>query len=245
MKIFLNQITFLLLFILHFPMFASNKDDIYKAYIKSDMVSWKNVIDQMQQQNSKTTAFLLELVNYQYGYIGYCVTEEKFSEAALYLKKAEQNLALLEIKPELESVVQAYKSAFAGYKVSMSPAKAPILGPKSVAFAEKAMQLDKNSALGYLQYGNTQYYMPAIFGGSKTVAIDYYKKAQVLMESDLSKVKNDWNYLNLLLTMARAYTELKYYRTAQQYYDKILKAEPEFLVVKNELYPKLLKIINK
>jgi len=34
-------------------------------------------------------------------------------------------------------------------------------------------------------------------------------------------------------------------RYAKKYYEKILKIEPEFLWVKNELYPQLLKKIKK
>ena len=51
-------------------MAASYRTDIYNAYITNRMDLWKKVIDVMQGDNFKNDA-LAELINYQYGYIGY------------------------------------------------------------------------------------------------------------------------------------------------------------------------------
>lgn len=61
------------------------------------------------------------------------------------------------------------------------------------------------------------------------------------MEKDPIVMKNDWNYLSLLANMAEAYNELKEYDKAEQYYKHILTIEPNFLWVKNELYPNFIK----
>jgi tetratricopeptide (TPR) repeat protein len=103
-----------------------------------------------------------------------------------------------------------------------------------------AIEHDKENPYGYIQYGNSQFYMPAVFGGSKKVALQYFKTAEKLMESDQEKIKENWNYLNLLAFIAITYTEINDYAMAKAYYDKILKIEPDFLWVKDELYPALL-----
>jgi tetratricopeptide (TPR) repeat protein len=220
---------------------ASNKTVIYKAYISGDMATWKKEMDNMQQQPTKTTDFFGELVNYQYGYIAWCVGMDKNDEAKHYLDLAEKNLEILKKRNYPPSEINAYKSAFYGFKIGLSPWKAPILGPKSVKYAELAMTQDANNPLGYVMYGSSQYHMPAVFGGSKEEAIRYFEKAQHLMEQDSTQMRQNWNYLSLLTQIAESYVEIKNNPKAKAYFEKILQMEPHFLWVKNELYPEFLK----
>ncbi len=83
--------------------------------------------------------------------------------------------------------------------------------------------------------------MPPVFGGSKSEAIAHFKQAQSIMEKDPQYLKQNWNYLSLLAMMAEAYTEIKEYDKAEEYYKQILTIEPNFLWVKNELYPNFIK----
>jgi len=220
---------------------ASYKTDIYDAYISNDMTKWKKTIDEMNLKSAKTNDFIMELVNYQYGYIAWCIGNDKDDLAEEYLELADENIEFLDDEVYKLSLVNSYKSALYGFHIGLSFYKAPFLGPKSVECAELSMKIDKNNPYGYIQYGNSQYYMPATFGGSKTVALEYYNKAKTLMELDNEKIKNDWNYLSLLAMIGKANTELEKYETAKKCYEKILEIEPNFLWVKNELYPELLK----
>jgi hypothetical protein len=220
---------------------ASNKMDIYQAYIINDMKAWEKKIVEMNLQNGKSNEFIMELVNYQYGYIAWCIGNDKDDAAEKYLDLAEKNLSILEKAVYKLSLVNSYKSAFYGYRIGLNKFRAPFIGPKSVECAKLAIKLDDKNPYGYIQYGNSQYYMPTVFGGSKSVALEYYQKAEKLMELDENQIKNDWNYLSLLSIIAQAHTALKDYGSAKYYYDKILKIEPNFLWVKNELYPQLIK----
>ena len=220
---------------------ASYKSEIYKAYISSDMERWKSIIDEMGRQKNKSNDFILELLNYQYGYIGWCIGTDRDDQAEQYFDLGEKNIRLLENNGYELSMVNAYKAAFYGYRIGLNIFRAPFLGPNSVVCAKRAIQLDGNNPFGYVQYGNTEYFMPAIFGGSKEVALEYYKKAEKIMEGNSELLKNDWNYLNLLAMIAQAHYEMKNYVLTKAYYDKILKAEPDFLWIKNEMYPELLK----
>lgn len=220
---------------------AGNKEEIYKAYISNNMQQWKKVIDAMQNQGAKSNDFMFELLNYQYGYVAWCIGNKKESEASDYIKKADKHMEALEKNNYKLSLVHSYKSAFYGYKIGLSRVKAPFLGPKSVESAKLAIKLDANNPYGYLQYGNALYYMPSFVGGSKEEGLENYLKALNLMERSQENLKNDWNYLNLLTVIAKAYTEKGDKPTAKAYYQKILKYEPDYLWVKNELYPRLLK----
>jgi tetratricopeptide (TPR) repeat protein len=226
---------------IHAP--ATNKSDIYQAYINGDMTRWKKVMDTMEQQNGKSNAFIMELINYQYGYIAWCIGNNKVKIAGEYLSLAEKNIKILEKQGYQISMVNAYKSAFYGYRIGLNKTKALFIGPKSMGCAHSAIKQDPENPFGYIQYGNIQYYIPAIFGGSVKVAVEYYLKALKLMESNEEQIKEDWNYLSLMTSIARAYTEMKDFPSAKTVYEKILKIEPRFIWVKDELYPQLLKRI--
>jgi len=236
-----KSIVILLLLALPVLLFASEKTRIYQAYIHNRMGDWKTVIDEMESRKTSDTSFIAELLNYQYGYIGYCLGVEKDKEARNYLKLAEDNLQTLEDKGVNPSIIHAYKSAFYGFKIGLSPIKAPILGPKSVNQAEQAIEANPAEPFAYIQQGNAQFYMPPVFGGSKTEAIEKFQKAVKLMTQHNESVENDWNYLSLLVLIAQSYEEMENWEQAKIYYNKALAVEPEFEWVKNELLPGLIK----
>jgi hypothetical protein len=220
--------------------FASNKKEIYNAYISGKMDKWKNIIDQMEGQKIKTNSFLIELINYQYGYIGWCLGNNKKNQAKKYLNLAEKNLEVVENQQCCFSLIYAYKSAFYGFRIGLTPYKAPFIGPNSMKNAELSIETDSTNFLGFVQYGNNQFYMPAVFGGSKELAIDYFEKAKALLEHNQNELIYDWNYLSLMVVIAQAYEKIKDLEMAKEYYEIILKKEPDFIWVKDELYPDLL-----
>lgn len=224
---------------------ADNRSDIYSAYVTNRMDLWKNVTDKMQASAPKDNEALLELVNYQYGYIGYCLGFDKEKEARKYLSLAEDNLSKLEKAGFRVPVLNAYRSAFYAFRISLNPISAPFNGPKSLDHAKKAVELDAGNYFGYTQLGNAYFYMPAAFGGSKKTAFENFSKARSLMEKDPALTKGNWNYLSLLVTIAQSYAYLEEYEKAKVQYENILKLEPGFLYVKDDLYPKLLAKMKK
>ncbi len=170
---------------------ASYKSDIYNAYISNNMTKWKKTIDLMNLKTDKSKSFIMELVNYQYGYIAWCIGNKSDKLAEKYLDMAEDNIEFLEKEEYKLSLVNSYKSAFYGFRIGLNILKAPFIGPKSVECAKISIKLDKNNPFGYIQYANSQYYMPETFGGSKTVALEYYNKAKTLMELDNEQIKED------------------------------------------------------
>lgn len=221
--------------------FASFKTDIYSAYIGNNMAQWKVIIDKMNEEKNKSNEFIIELVNYQYGYIAWCIGTEKDKEAEHYLEMASQNIDALKNKSFKPAEISAYKSAFYGFRIGLAAYKAPFLGPKSVKYAELSMKQDSKNPMGYLQYGNGQFHMPPIFGGSKKVAVEHFLKALHLMEKEPSRIEKDWNYLSLLALIGQSYFIMEDYQNAKKYYEKALRVEPNFLYIKKELLPDLLK----
>lgn len=224
---------------------ASYKTDIYNAYISNRMDDWKSAIDKMENEKKKEKAYLLELVNYQYGYIAWCIGNDKDELAEDYLELAEKNLEWLEENQISPATVNAYKSAFYGFKIGISPIRAPFIGPKSVNHSKLAMEQDKTNPMGFIQYGNSQFYMPPVFGGSKKVALEHFLKALQLMENDKDKTINNWNFLSLLAIIGQSYEKTEQLDKAKAFYEKALEAEPQFLYVKDELCPGILNKIKE
>lgn len=208
------------------------------------MSTWKSLIDELNLLPDKSSDLLLELVNDQYGYIGWCLGTNKKDEALIYLKLAEENVAILEKKNFELSLINAYKAAFYGFHIAINKFSAPFIGPKSSECARKAVLLDPNQPFGYIQLGNVKFHSPSLMGGSKTMAIEYFLKAKLLMEKSGKEIRGDWNYLSLMTTIAQAYESMDDLAKAKQMYGEILKFEPDFTLVRDTLYPHLLKKMN-
>lgn len=220
---------------------SPNKKRIYDAYIGNNMNNWKTIIDEMERSKTSNTDILMELVNFQYGYIGYCLGNEKIKEAEKHLSLAEENLKNLEKADGEASLISAYQSAFYGFSIGLNKMKAPFIGPKSVKCAKLAMVQNPDNPMGYIQYGNSQFYMPFVFGGSKAEAVAYFQKAEKLMEKNKMQMQNDWNHMSLLVLIGQSYTEMKDYKNAKIYYEKALAVEPDFSWVKLKLMPELVE----
>jgi tetratricopeptide (TPR) repeat protein len=231
----------LLIFLSAAELKADFRSEIYSAYINNKMEMWKNVIDKIESIRDKDDDLLLELVNYQYGYIGYCLGFNKLEEAKKYLNLYLKNINILAKTSSNLSIVNAYKSAFYGFRISLNKLSAPLNGPKSLDHSKQAMELDKENFLGYVQYGNSQFYLPAAFGGSKKDALKYFLKAKSILEKKPEETRGDWNYMSLLILVGQTYSYLGDYSSAKVTFEFILKLEPEFIYVKDDLYPKLLK----
>jgi len=209
------------------------------------MQIWKNVIDKMQAMPGKNTEITLELVNYQYGYIGWCIGMKEYGDAKKYLDLAERNLSLLSGEGSIQSMINSYKAAFYGFRIGMNTMLAPFLGLKSIEAAKLAMESDPKNPFAQIQQGNILFYTPPLFGGSKNEAINYYLKALEIMEKDKNFLTENWNYLNLLVVIAQSYSYLNDDQSTKFYLGKIIKTEPEIKWVKEELYPQLMERLKR
>lgn len=233
-KLFILILAFLPLYLS-----ASDRSDIYKAFITGDIKQWKSVIDRMNREKTNNPETRAELLNYQYGYIGWCIGIKDYPEAKKYLSLAESNLEFLSANRLSRARVKAYKAAFTGYRIAMNNMLAPVLGFKSIEYAGEAAALDPSDPFVWIQNGNVEFYWPKVLGGSKKEALDHFTKALDLMEKDPSSLKENWLYINLLLLISQTYTYLDDYVSSKIYLERILKIAPDFAWVKNSKYPRI------
>lgn len=234
------------LFVILFSLFTlvvagqSNKS-IYSAYASGNMYKWKYSMDSLAAKPAKTNKENLDLVNFQYGYIAWCIGKKKKSEAEFVMNKSKTIVELLEKQKYNLSMLYAYKAAFVGFEIGISPYKAPFLGSQSSDYANQSIALNPKNAFAHAQLGNIALHTPKIFGGSKSEAVQHYIKALILMQADSKNIEDNWNYLNLLASIINTYMELEQFKSAKTYSEKTLTIEPEFDWVKNKLYPEILK----
>lgn len=221
--------------------YSTNKKAIYTAYINKDMNKWIAVIQDIETKSPpKTIDQKLELISYYYGYTAFIIGMKKYDEAEKLIAKA--NLIINEVikySPK-NATALSYKGSFIGYKIGVSKFKAIYLGQESLNNVENALEIDPQNIQANIDRGNIYYYSPKLFGGNKAEALKFYIKAIKLIETQKATDYN-WLYLNLLTNTALAFEKTNELIQAKHIYEKILKKEPTFQWVKNDLYPKLLR----
>lgn len=212
---------------------------IYQAYLLEEMDKWKELMEQMEEDYSHNSdaGLLYDLLEAEYGYMGWLVSGKQKKEAEELLEHAEKHMALLEEQGLDNARVYSLRGAFYGFQIMLDPLKAPSLGKASMNANEKAMSLDPKEPQVWMEKANMDYYRPAIFGGSKKKAVPSYEKAVELFESSPERISENWVYLNCLAGLGIAYENTRKFSEAGDVYRKILKLEPSFKWVKEELYP--------
>ena len=213
---------------------------IYKAYISGDMNKWASVIYTIEKQNPSSVDAKLELISYYYGYTAFLIGTKKYDTAQKYLERAEKHIEeLLKLAPN-NATAYAFKGSFIGFRIGMSKFKAVSLGPESSQNLKRSLEIDPHNIQGNVDKANALYYTPKLFGGSKVEALKMLKKATILIEKSGNTSQN-WFYINVLTLTAQTYDKLNQLQQAKAAYEKIIRFEPDYKWVKNELYPELLK----
>ncbi len=120
---------------------AAEKETIYRAYLTNDMASWKTIIDTMHVEVDKENERELELLNYEYGYIGWCIGNNRKSEVKIYLARSLKRMERLKKVNHRLPLLQAYESAFLGFQIGLAKLKAPKLGPRNLDAAKHSPSL--------------------------------------------------------------------------------------------------------
>lgn len=198
--------------------------DLYADYLSGNVERWREAIAEPIEASE---AAALRRLNYEYGYIGYCVSVEKMDEALRVLNLAKKHAEQL----KTEAMANLYRSAFAAFELKITKSNYIKLGMRSVKYANLAFeQAPKNPYVLALK-GNTDFYRPTFAGGSKTRAIEYYEEAVRQFETQ-KLTKNNWNYIAALLNLAQAYEKTDNQPKAKQIYQKIKRLAPDFNYLK-------------
>jgi tetratricopeptide (TPR) repeat protein len=246
-KCFIRLMTIVGIFVLTFNASIgqpSYKDQIYKAYIRGNMTKWYAIMTACETDGKRnTTDAKLELINYYYGYTGWLISVKKYEEAKLYIGKSENIINNILVENPQNATALAYKGAFLAYEIGVTNLKAIFLGYKSMGYIDQALEIEPMNVQAHIEKGNAMFYSPSAFGGDKKQAIFHYRDAVKYMEQ-LDLIENNWMYLNTMTAMGLAYEATKQIQDAKLCYEKIIRFEPHFMWVGEELYPDMLKRYN-
>lgn len=218
---------------------------IYAAYVEGSMTKWMAIMSEFEKnEKNLSPEQKFDLINYYYGYTPWLIEREKGDLADHYIAQADSLLDGILLENPRNATAYAYKGAFLAYVIFKSNMKAIYLGRESTGYIKKALELEPDNIQALVERGNTLLYSPSLFGGDKKEAIRYYKKASRIMEKKELTHEN-WVYLNVLTMTAQAYEKIGDDEKAKLQFEKILSIQPDFMWVRDEQYPDLLKRMNK
>src|SRR5574344_2811243 len=117
-KIALKLFIFLVFSIMSLYSYSSeDKKTIYNSYISDNMAAWKKTIDNMHFETKKDNQRELELLNYEYGYIGWCIGNKRSKDAKQYINRSQARMSKLKKVKANIPILHDYKYAYYGVKI--------------------------------------------------------------------------------------------------------------------------------
>jgi tetratricopeptide (TPR) repeat protein len=233
------------------PLFSQNiaktgddyRKEIYEAYLESKMDRWKEVLVEMESRyrHSPEQNLLYDICETSYGYIAWCISVKKKREAETWLDQAQDYLNTFLKMDGTNARAWALQGAFYGFRVGLEPLKAAIYGKRSYEANERALRLNPREPHAWMEKANIAFYKPAVFGGSDREAVPLYEKAVRLFETTPGRTEGSWIYLNCLAGLGIALEKTGQGSRAGEVYRKILRLEPSFRWVRDELYPEYME----
>ena len=215
---------------------ASDRQQVYEAYVMRDFTTWQRIIDRISSEPNKSYERLAELIEYEYGYIAECIGLDRDDLAERYLKQYKAHVDYLLESGYQEAAMTAYESAYYAYRIATSWLRAPLLASKCMKLINKSISMDRYNAIGLIQRGNAQYFASSFFSGdAKRGAIDYFLRAERSLVAKGHR-EGSWLYLSLLIQIAECYVGLGEELKGESWYRKALTLEPRLTWALDEKY---------
>ena len=218
------------------------KATAFNLFLNGKMSQWPWVINKMlADPKLQNTEGQLEILTYYYGLVGHLMDVGQKKQASENLRKA-NDLAIKLYKTNPDNpLLLGLMSNLTGFQIALSPLKATTLAKGMMNKAKKSIAKGPNDPYVNILYSNILFYMPGRFGGDTEKALQGYKKALQTMEADPELKKNNWMYIQLMVTIGVVEEKRENYVEAQKMYRKVLELYPEYAHVKNVSYPRLLE----
>lgn len=237
----------LILFIFLILCVASNgknfQSNLYKAFMNEDVTEWEKVLSQMNLSLSThpNDSLQIEIVKARCGLLYLYAQLDDDDKISIHLKQAEKEIeTLLEKFPD-DAVLWAKRTSLVGYAIKLRPYKVMVYGPRSLGYITKARELNRHLPDVMIEYGNTKYNAPSFAGGDKNLGLRQYRDAVAKMVSIKDHYKNDWFFLMVHLNYAQMLKENDDKKEALRLYKWLLRYEPGYHKLSNELIPELEK----
>lgn len=218
--------------------FAQYSDKaMYQAYLQQDMTFWNQYLHDTDW-STLTQKEKARYLNYEYGYVATAIDTKQ--------DDAKQHVAwFLEHINAMESVLPAstilmYRSSYAAYRAKLSSWEYAKQGLRAFNLAKDAVKADENDPYALTLLGCVDFYAPSLFGGSKSRALQLFRKAERIFVERGDTI-NNWNYASVCMQMAMCLDKTGHSDEAIRLCEQLLQRDPNFLFIRDEYLPQLRK----
>ncbi len=216
-------------------------DNAIREWSESDLQNARALFERLLNRTDKKFLVHYYIAYADYHLINFYQKDETRDQMEKFLDDGIQHLKQSIELNENFSESFALLSSLLGRKISLSPLKAIVLGPRSGTAITKAIQLEPENPRVHFIAGINAYFTPKMFGGGKDKARHSLKKALQLFEKyrSPSSLYPDWGYADTYAWLGIFAIDADSLNRAETYFQKALKVNPDFRWVKNHLLPKL------
>ncbi|MRR22125.1 hypothetical protein EG830_04000, partial [bacterium] len=131
---------------------------IYRSYVSGNMELWKNGMQELQEQfsRSRDACTLYTLAEARYGYIGYFLGRDEKEAAKPQIEIFAGEIEQLASFPDYRAEAEAFRVALLGFRMALNPARAVTLGPKALKQLETAMAAGQSTAVVWIEKANSE-----------------------------------------------------------------------------------------
>jgi hypothetical protein len=171
-----------------------------ETYAAGNMDGWEKEIRKIEGQHSRNFEVMANTLTARYGYMGYLLGKKENSKVRSLLDETEKLLEDWLKKRPGNSRLLGIKAGLVGFRIGLSPMRAPFLGQRNLDAYEEAIKNNPSEPMGWLEKGNSMFHRPSMFGGDKMEAENAFRKALQLAKAD----DCDWLYSFLQVRLYEA-----------------------------------------
>ncbi|MFM8849774.1 MAG: tetratricopeptide repeat protein [Cytophagales bacterium] len=231
-----STVNYLIAMFIHVSLLAQNQQELmYQAYLNRSSEQWKRALEVAQKESTANVGDATKQMALAYAYFSLLngsmampddkLFDDHISTAKKFIKK------LVDENPKSGEAAAMLSSVY-GNEIGKSPMKGMLLGSKSSSLAEKGILFAPNSALAWSVYASNKFYTPTSFGGDLQEAIKGWEKTIQLSQAQPATLKNNWLYLNAMVSLGQAYQKAGNRDKAIATYQQALVVEPQFYYAK-------------
>lgn len=235
----LNYFIALVLILFYISTSAQNYTELDQKFtamlLEGDEVGWAKLVHSLQGEelNAHDSETLLLA---EYGLIGFYIANEYYQKAEVEITKFESHLAVINSIIPLNAEHLTLDAAIEGFKIVIDPKKVVFLAAQNKNKISKALEINPNSPITIFEQANAFFFRPVKYGGDQEKAIQLYEKAFLLLQNE---EQHNWVYYNVGAWLGQVYIEIDKLGKARNICEVLLADAPEYLFVKDILYPNI------
>lgn len=210
---------------------------MYESYVTGQMHHWRQALVLLERERVANANFtnLWNEALARYGYAGYCIEAKLPDEARLMVDAGWTCVTMMHRMAPDSGPLEALRGAYCELEMALSSVKIPVYGPMLYQASKRSMQLSPNDAYCLAERALYLWHAPSWVGGDRGEALVKYQQAIALLEKQ--NRQKDWYYLHTLTLLAQAFDSSQRVVEARAVYQKIIRIEPRYQRVTNQLYP--------